>query len=164
MFLCSRATRVAHFRASLLRLCSSVVPVSDSSCRLCNRKQAKESWHGPRATSGDTMLFGYRVTLSYIYQPGILVHIKQERFKKNNSLPYELCRGTTLQKANCKSRADNNSQLTVSGNHRAAPRARHGLTAVKKHSWWIKPRHYFTNKPHQKNDKQLAREITTYLD
>lgn len=35
MFLCSRATRVAHFLASLLRLCSSVVPVSDSSCRLC---------------------------------------------------------------------------------------------------------------------------------
>lgn len=153
MFLCSRATRVAHFRASLLRLCSSVVPVSDSSCRLCNRKQANESWHRPGATSGDTVLFSYTVTLSYIYQPGISIHTKQERFKKNNSLPRELCGGTTLRKANYKSQVPKNSQFTVSGNHRAAPSARRGLTAVKKHFWWIKPRHYFTNKPYQRNDK-----------
>lgn len=39
MLLCSRATRVAHLRASLFRLCSSVVPVSDSSCRLCNTEE-----------------------------------------------------------------------------------------------------------------------------
>lgn len=48
MFLCSRATRVAHFRASLFRLCSSVVPVSDSNCRLWNThihtKAAMNGW------------------------------------------------------------------------------------------------------------------------
>lgn len=100
MFLCSRATRVAHLRASLLRLCSSVVPVSDSSCRLWNRKQESESRHRPGATSVDTMIFSYRVTSYCIYQLGIAFRTKQERFHTTNSLPYELCDGTMLWKAN----------------------------------------------------------------
>lgn len=44
MFLCSRATLVAHFLASLFRLCSSVVPVSDSSWRLWSTNTCAHAW------------------------------------------------------------------------------------------------------------------------
>lgn len=43
MFLCSLATRVAHFRASLFRLCSSAVPLSFSICVTCPRREMLQS-------------------------------------------------------------------------------------------------------------------------
>lgn len=43
MFLCSLATRVAHFRASLFRLCSSAVPLSFSISVTYHRKEMLQS-------------------------------------------------------------------------------------------------------------------------